>query len=397
MPALPVQDPPFHDPFGPIRDREYPDRDDCIYLNAASWGLLPASAARAVADLVLRRNRGSGFDETEWPRALWRARNGAAALLGVPVERIALAPNTSYGVNLAAHLAGQGPRGTVVLSDGEFPANVYPWLELQRHGFTVDRIPTRPDGTPDEERILERARGEDVRAVAVSAVQFHSGYRMDLAALGTVCRDREVLFAVDGIQALGLDPLYPESVGIDVLSTGGQKWLCSPWGTGFVYLSERILRDARPQVFSWLAYEGTQQLGGVLSYDMGYLADARRFELHTLGVHDFLGHGIALEMFSELGPARVRRYVLDLQKPVLAALAKAEGVTLGAPGGEETRGGILAFRVEGEGRQERVAAALESVGAVFVVREGYVRLAPHVYNTFPEMERVAEAIRGELV
>ncbi len=380
------------DPFSDVRSREYPDPGNAIYLNAASFGLLPLSAAEAAADLILRRNRGDRFRVPEWPRALWRARHAAADLLRAPVENVALAPNTSFGVNLAAHLALLDGPGTVLLSDGEFPANVFPWLELRRDGFEVEIVPAGPDGLPNEDRLLERAGQPDVRVVALSATQFHTGYRADLRAFGKVCGDREILFAVDGIQALGLDEIHPAELGIDILATGGQKWLCSPWGSGFVYVSDRFLERGRPQVFSWLAYESTQNLEGLLSYEAAYMPDARRFELHTLGVQDFLAHGIALELFNRLTPSAIRRYILDLHGPVLDWVGRTESAVLVTPAEEERRGGILAFRVEGDGQQARVASALSGAGVHFVQREGLVRLAPHFYNTPEQMHRVVEVL-----
>jgi selenocysteine lyase/cysteine desulfurase len=382
------------DPFARIRAEEYPEPEPRIFLNAASYGLLPRRTAEAVTDLVMRRNLTAGFQDREWGAALWRARTAASHLLRCPMEDVALAPNTSFGVNLAAHAVAQGPRGEIVLSEGEFPTNVFPWLELQARGFSVRRIPTVGEGLVDEEGLLEAVRRPGVRALAVSAVQFHTGCRVDLRALGEACRTHGVLFAVDGIQALGLDALYPSELGVDVMATGGQKWLCAPWGTGFVYVSPELRASLRPQVASWLAYESTQQLEGLLSYDMALLPDARRFELHTLGVHDFLGLAHSLELFLELEPERVREYIRSLQEPVLRWVKSTPGGVLVTPANADQRGGILAFRLEGG--LEPVADSLRAAGVAFAVREGAIRLAPHFYNTPEQMERVVQVMESAL-
>ena len=134
------------DPIEEVRRREYPEPDAGVFFNTASWGLIPRSAAAEAADLLLRRNRGSGFAEEELGRIQRRCRDALARLLRVTPDEIALAPNTSFGVNLASSLVGSGPPGTVLLLQGEFPANVLPWKSLTRRGFHVEVVPGDPAG-----------------------------------------------------------------------------------------------------------------------------------------------------------------------------------------------------------------------------------------------------------
>jgi selenocysteine lyase/cysteine desulfurase len=382
----------MRDPFQEIRAREYPDPGRSVFLDTASYGLLPRRTVRAVSELTEGRNRGDGFAPREWGRGLWRARQAAADLLGCDVGSVVLAPNTSYGVNLAARWVSTLPPGRIVMPEGEFPANVFPWMELEREGFVVERVPTGPLGRVDEARLHEAVSGSDVRAVAVSAVQFHTGHRMDLEALGAICRSRGVAFAVDGIQALGLAPLDPVALGIDVLSTGGQKWLCSPWGSGFVYLGERVRRDLRPPLPSWLAFRSTQRMDSLLSYDPTLLDDARRYELHTLGLQDMIGLAESIELLLELGVANVREYLLELHQPILDWVDErddAVAVTPEDPGG---RAGILAIRLR-RGTAE-LAEAMQGAGLMISVREGCIRLAPHFYTRPEDIERVLEVLHG---
>ncbi|HKJ01075.1 MAG TPA: aminotransferase class V-fold PLP-dependent enzyme, partial [Longimicrobiales bacterium] len=201
-----------------VRAREYPRQEAGIFFNAASWGLLPASAAQEVADLTLRRNRVRGVDEEELGRIQRRCRAAVATLLQVGTDEIALAPNTSYGVNLAAALVASGPSGTILVAQGEFPANVFPWKALEPRGFRVEVVPADAWGRPREEELLRRLDGPGIRALALSAVQFASGHRADLRAFGEACRRRDVLFCVDAIQALGAVPLHPREAFVDVLA-----------------------------------------------------------------------------------------------------------------------------------------------------------------------------------
>ena len=155
--------------FEAVRAREYLALDG-IFFNAASWGLLPRRTVDAVGELTARRNRSEGFEEEELVAILARARAAAARLVSATPAEIALSPNTSFGVNLAAACIAQGPPGIVVVSAGEFPANVFPWVALESRGFTVEILPTGPDALPDEARLASALERSDVRALAVSHV-----------------------------------------------------------------------------------------------------------------------------------------------------------------------------------------------------------------------------------
>lgn len=376
--------------FQELREREYPALDG-IFFNAASYGLLPRRAVEASNDLTARRNRPRGVREEELGRALRRCRTAAAALVGAEPGEIALAPNTSYGVNLAAHLLRSGPRGTVVLSAGEFSANVYPWMALEGDGFRIEVVEADAEGRPREEALLERIGRGDVRALALSAVQFSTGYRADLRCFADACREGEVLFAVDAIQALGAVPLDAKALGIDILASGGQKWLCAPWGSGFVYLDPALHGRFDPPMVSWLAFEASSDFGSLLDYRYDFLDDARKFELATLAIQDQLALAHSVELFLEVGVERIREHLFDVQEPLLDWIDGRDDVTLVTPADRARRAGIVAFRPSWI---DRAAAALEAAGVSFAKREGLIRLSPHFYNTVPEMEEVVEALAG---
>lgn len=373
-----------------VRAREYPGLDG-IFFNAASWGLMPRSSIAAVGELTRRRNRPRDFEEEEIARILGRARNAAARLIGAAADEVALSPNTSFGVNLAAACAAAGPPGTVLVSAGEFPANVIPWLPLEKRGFRVEIVPTVPPGVPDEDALAAALEREDVRALALSQVQFVSGYRADLDLLGARCRERGVLFAVDAIQGLGADPLDVKRARIDVLACGGQKWLCAPWGSGFAFVDGRLLERFDPPVMSWLAVEGATDFSSRTGYRSRPLADARRFELATLGLQDHLGLAVSIELLLEVGPARIRDHLRAVQAPLLEWIDSRRELTPVTPTHPERRAGIVSFRAP-DG--EALARALERAGIVCAVREGAIRFAPHFYNTVDEMRRAIDVMEG---
>jgi selenocysteine lyase/cysteine desulfurase len=368
-----------------VRAREYPALGPGIFFNAASWGLLPRSAAEEVAGLTLRRNRAGGFDEDEFGLVQRRCRTAAARLIDASAEEIALAPNTSYGVNLAASLVGAGTPGTVLVSEGEFPANVLPWMALEARGFRVELVPVDEGGHPREDELLRRLDRPEVRAVAVSAVQYATGFRADLPTLGRACRDHGVLLCVDAIQALGAGPLSARKAHIDVLATGGQKWLCAPWGSGFAYVRRELWDRFEPPMVSWLGVKGATRFAEGLGYGREWLDDARRFELATPGLQDYLGLARALEIFLEMGLDEARRHIHEVHAPLVEWIRARPRVTAVTPLEPERRAGIFSLRVP---HMDRAVDALDEAGVTFAVRERAIRFAPHVYNTVEEMEQV---------
>ena len=286
-------------------------------------------------------------------------------------------------------MVGAGPAGSIVVSHGEFPANVFPWKALEPRGFRVELVPTDALGRPDEDALLARLKAPGVRALAVSAVQFSTGFRADLARLGRACRERDVLFCVDGIQALGAVPLYPGEVGIDVLASGGQKWLCAPWGSGFTYVRRERIGSLTPPVVSWLGVEGATRFEDMLHYRMDFLDSARRFELATLGLQDYLALARSVEIFQEMGVGRVEAHIREVHEPLWAWLRGRRDVTVITPEEPARRAGIVSFRPPDP---HAAAERLSKAGVVFALREGAVRLAPHFYNTVDQMERVVAVL-----
>lgn len=372
-----------------VRTAEYPDIGDGIFFNAASYGLLPRRAAAAASDLTRRRNRPGGFREEELGEALRRCRTALGLLLAVDPGSVTLAPNTSYGVNLGAELAATREPGTIVLSEGEFPANVYPWRALRDRGFSVEVVPADERGRPDPDRLLERLEGADVRAFALSTVQFATGYMADLEMFGRVCRERDVLFVVDAIQALGTVPVRPSEAGIDLLASGGQKWLCSPWGSGLVWIDPRHRAAFDPPMVSWLSMEGALDFTGGLGYEGEYLDDGRKFELATLGVQDYLALAHSVELFLEVGVERIRSHIFQVQRPLLDWIEGRDDVRLVTPADPARRAGIVSFSPPDP---HGVAASLTERGVSLAVREGAIRLSPHFYNTVDEMEETVEML-----
>jgi selenocysteine lyase/cysteine desulfurase len=374
-----------------LRRDEFPWADQTVYLNHASVGPLPERTRRALDEFNRQRAMPFQLPDRDLFAVLAESRRLVAELLSVTREEIALTVNTGFGLGVVARALPLRPGDVVLLSDREFPANVYPWLRLRELGIEVELVPTTAAGWPDEARLLERLADPRVRVLAVSLVQFSNGYRVDLAALSAATRRTGAYLVVDAIQAVGQIPVDLGRTQVDVLACGGQKWLLSPWGSGFVYVRRELISRLSPPVTGWMAFEGTDDFTRLTTYSDTLRADARRFELITLPYQDFAGFNASLGLVRDMGIERIQAHLRQLHQPVLA-WAERSGARIVSPRGE--RGSGILCLAPGD-----VGAAFRRLKAARVIcslREGAIRLSPHGYNTLEEMERVVAVLDGRV-
>ncbi len=379
---------PVRDLVRKLRDTEFPWTAATTYLNNASIGPLPERTRLALEAFNARRTAPHLLPERELMATLADGRDAAARLIGAEADEIALMPNTSTGVNVAARALPLSRGDIVLLSDREFPANVYPWLALNDQGVTAELAPVTPEGFPDEDYLVERLADPRVRVLAVSFVQFANGFRADLARLSAACRANDAWLVVDAIQGLGAVPLDVGVTPVDVLVTGGQKWLLSPWGTGFCYVRRDLIRAMQPSAVGWMAFEGTDDFTNLVDYSDTLRADARRFEVGTIPFQDVAGFASSLGLLAELGVESIAAHVRALHEPVLA-WAHSRAVRVVSPEDDVHRSAILCIAPDDAREAHR---RLKSAGVVCALREGAIRLSPHCYNTVEEMERVVEVL-----
>jgi len=386
--------PPFRSPADrptydvtALRSTEFPWADDRVFLNHASTGPLPARALHAVEQFNRRRAAMDGMADSVLQGILANARQLAAQLVHADTEEIALAGNTSWGLNLAAATLPLERGDVVLVSDREFPANIYPWMRLASRGVRLEMAPVTPDGWPDEAYLLARVQDAEVKALAVSWVQFSNGYRVDLARLSRAARDTGTYLVVDAIQGVGQQPLDVSTLSVDILACGAQKWLLSPWGTGFVYVRRDLIEELAPLVTGWMAHEGTDDFTRLTDYHSALHRDARRFELVSLPFQDFVGFNASMTLLLELGIDQIAAHLDRITEPV-RCWAESTGVPLTSPTGDHGSGMVCVAPPD----IDRVYDRLGKAGIVASLREGAIRLSPHCYTTIEEMERVVEVL-----
>lgn len=375
-----------------LRDTEFPWTAATTYLNNASIGPLPERTRLVLEAFNAKRTAPYLLPDREMFAEIRAAREAAARLLGAASDEIALMPNTSVGVNVAARALPLAAGDIVLVSDREFPANVYPWLMLKDKGVRTELAPVTSQGWPDEDYIVRRLEDPAVRVLAVSFVQFANGFKADLARLSAACRAHGVYLVVDAIQGLGAAPLDVRETPVDVVACGGQKWLLSPWGSGFVYVRRELIAAMAPAYVGWMSFEGTDDFTNLVRYSDTLRVDARRFELGTHTTQDQIGLKTSLGLILELGVEPIARYTQALAEPLLR-WCDANEVRVTSPRDDVHRSSIVCVAPP---NASEVFRHLKHAGVICALREGAIRLSPHCYNTADEIARVIEVLETAL-
>jgi selenocysteine lyase/cysteine desulfurase len=316
-----------------------------------------------------------------------RVRGLAAGLVNAEPSEIAFVPNTSTGLSLVAEGLSWRAGDNVVGCESEFPSNVYPWTGLDRFGVEYRRVPER-DGRVDLDDFAA-AMDDRTRVVALSWVQYATGFKIDLAAVAALCRNRGALCVVDVIQGLGALNLDVAESGVDIVVAGGHKWLLAPEGIGLCYVAGRVLEQVRPVLRGWLS---VKEPFGPATGLPDYLAEASRFEVGTANIAGIYGLGASLEMFAEAGPSRIEGRVLALADHAASGLERQGFEVVGRSRLEE-RSGIVAAVPPAGLEAGALAAGLSKRGVQVAERAGRLRVAPHFYNTCDEIDDFLVALK----
>jgi len=366
----------------------YPGVRDVAYLDTAAMGLLSTRVRDAMTAMVEGHHRLGVASAPQWYDDVAAVRSSIARLVGGRPEGVAFTQNTSTGLAIVANGVDWADGDNVVVPAGEFPSNFYPWLQLRRRGVEVREVAMVDGAAPVAE--LVRAVDRRTRVVAVSAVQYSSGHRYDLAALGEACRSADALFVVDGTQAVGAMVVDTGLLGIDVLAVSSHKWVLGPLGIGFVQLSSRALERLSPSTVGWLSVEEPF----AFDHEPRLAADARRFESGTENAVGIAGLGATVALMHSLGPRRIEDRVLDLADELAELLSSVGLRPLVSPDRSRRSGIVIAAGSEGSpvslpDLHQRLLAG----GVRCSLRAAGLRFAPHYFVDASDLAAVVDVLR----
>ena len=385
------------EPFASEEERlsAFPVARKRIFLAHAGVTSLPARAAAAMTSYITE----SSHDQQEFGGVLKEissARRDAATLIGAGADEIALLGPTSLGLSLFANGIDWRVGDEVVIYGEDYPANVYPWLNLNRRGVVIRYLKTDKLGkiTPD---VVEAALTPATRLVALASCHFQTGWRIDIPAIGSLLQKRGILFSLDAIQTLGAFPTPVDQV--DFLSADAHKWLLGPLAAGIVYVAREHFETCRPTLLgSWNIKSPDFQAQQVIEFEEG----GRRYEPGVLNIAGIYGMRAAINLIGERGLESISALILERRDQLETGLQQL-GFEFLSPGSHEPlRSGILTARHPGKS-PELLFAALERSHISASCRKTrdfgtWLRFSPHFYNTSQEINRVldvlSEALKG---
>ena len=364
----------------------FPIAREVAFLNHAANGAIATPVAEAMIAHV-REHAALGSRATAgWKVQQQRTRAKMAAFVGAAPGEIAMLTNTPQAIATIASGLDWRQGDRVVLADQEFPSNVLPWTSLARRGVETVVVRSQGGAVPAESVIA--AIDGRTRVVALSWVQFGTGFRADLARIAEACRTRGALLGVDAMQGLGALPLDVAAVGIDFFAAASHKWLLGPTGVGWLYCRAGLIERVQPAIVGQKSFDRPED--GLDANAPALWTDARRFEAGKFNSVGAVGLEAALELLSEVGGTRIEVRIADLTSRLTDGLLR-RGFLLAAPRDGASWSGIVAFRSDHHAT-DTLMAKLDAAGVVVSVRKGLIRVAPHFYNNEDDIDRLLEAL-----
>jgi cysteine desulfurase / selenocysteine lyase len=365
----------------------FPITKRVVYLNHAAVSPLPTPTVEAVQSQLRDVAENGSVNYQSWIAVKEHARKLAAGMIGARPEQIAFMRNTSDGLSTVANGLRWSSGDNLVTFRKEFPSNVYPWLRL-RDAFGVEvRMCEEREGRIDLDE-LTRLIDSKTRVVAISQVQYASGFRADLERIGRAARAHDALLVVDVIQALGVVPTSVELELIDVAAGAGHKWLLAPEGVGILYLSDRARERLEPTLVGWISVTDPEDYD---NFEQEWNRGALPWETGTGSSALIHGLEASLRFLVETGVGKIANHLEQLTDYFCERLqGRAYQIVSSRLASEKSQ--IVCIRHLDGLSSMALYAHLKSRNIITAPRGDRLRVAPHLYNTIDDIDEMVRAL-----
>jgi selenocysteine lyase/cysteine desulfurase len=368
-----------------LRETEFPVARRWAYFDHAAVAPLPRRSGAALRAWTEEQERDGVVGWPAREQRLEVIRDQVARLINADREEIAFTNSTTHGIGLVAEGFPWRPGENVVTAAEEYPSNIYPWMNLAGRGVDLRLVPSRAGRIWIED--LAAAIDRNTRVLAISHVEFASGFRNDLDLLVELCRARGVALLVDGIQGLGPFQIDVRKTPVDFLAADGHKWLLGPEGAGLLFVRRDWIDRLRPTGVGWHSVVGSYNSP---RNDFELKPSAQRWEGGSFNMPGLLCFGASVGLFLELGPAAVSRRINDQAEAVRAAAARSGWTVCGSASAAD-RSAIVVLERSGVD-PDAASRALRGRGVVVSCRRGRLRVSPHFYNNDEDFDRLAAGL-----
>ncbi len=360
---------------------QFPVSRNLVYLNHASVSPLCRAAAHAMQKLAQDALDFGSLHYDQWLAAYENLRRNTARLIRCEASEVAIVKNTSEGIAIVAAGMRWKAGDKVVAFTEEFPSNYYPWKRLEDRGVNVHWL----SAFASLDEIADACRG--ARLLAISHVQYLSGHRVDLTAIGEICHRNGAFFLVDAIQGMGAFEIDVRRDHIQALAADGHKWMMGPEGCGVLYIQRDRQDEIEPVEFGWT---NTAYYADYASRDMTLRPNAGRYECGTLNTIGCFGLNAALEFILEAGVKEIGTAVRARGDQVWTGVEQRGFEMLGRRTAQNGAG-IVSFRKPGVD-SKLIVRRLKDRGFMAAPRQGWVRVSPHFYQSPRQIEDLLAAL-----
>ena len=366
----------------------FPHTDRVIYFNSASYGPFSKTVRQAVLNNLDIRMAADSDDSHDAFATADQLREDYAGLIHAPKRTVGIGLNTTFGLNIAAFGLPLKEGDEVLMSDVEFPAIPYVWrAAAEKRGLKLKFLKSRDRFFDIEE--LERQITDRSRVLSLSWVQFFNGFKNDLPRLADICKKHDMYFIVDGIQGMGTEDIDVVKLGIDVFTSGCQKWMLSPQGCGFFYLSDRVRDTITAPFMSWLGVDWQMNFTDLFYFDKPYFDSARKFEMGYYAVLNILGMKAAVKVFQDLGLENIRQHNWALIDRLAKYVDSQPYYRTTCSMDPVHRSSIFTFACDDV---KALHAELAKQKIILVQREGSIRVSVHLFNNEHDIDRLIEVL-----
>ena len=366
----------------------FPVTESCVYLDSAHYSQYSLETNRRLINFI------NEFTYTNKNLSLFvnqktvELKEKIGKIINASKDNIMITGSTTHGLNIFANGINLKKGESVAFADSEFPAIVYPWLNQNKlKGTEYVYIPSE-NGKIKLEDIERTIKENNVKVLTISSVEF-LGFRNNLTEVSRICKENACILVVDAIQSLGVCPMDVKKYDIDFLSAGAQKWMMSPAGIGFAYISDKMKNIIAPTYASTSGIK--YDFANFLKYELNFRDDASAYENSTHNCLGMIGLESTMELFLKLGVENIFLHILNLLD-VFASEIDNNKYNIESSLNPENRSNILIFSHKEKNKNSEIQKYLESKNIFIAIREGFLRVSPHIFNNISDINALVKEL-----
>ena len=372
--------------FGPFDER--------IWLNTAHQGPIPKKAVDAIQQAVKYKISPSLIEDDSFVKVPLSLKEQLGKLIGAQSNDIILGNSTTYGLHILANGIPMKKGDEVLLVRGDFPASIVSWLSLKEKGVTIKFL--HPKGNIIQPEELAKEINSNTKVFCTSWVNSFNGYAIDIKSLGEICHSKGVRFVVNGSQAIGTKSIGINDLRLDAITSCGFKWLCGPYATGFVWIKPDLRKELNYNNNYWLTLQSGRSLNDMKDqrYDLSLDDSSNKYDIFcTANFFNFMPWTESVRLLAEIGMDKVEAYDRYLVNYFVDNLDYTKYKLL-SPQNNSNQSALIVISHTDQNINNKVYDLLKSNGVDIALREGNLRIAPHIFNQKSDLEKLLELLKS---